>query len=375
MRNTVIIFITCLFLLYSCKNTEQEQTCTLDINVDKCINESVSINEIFDEISLIQIDSGFLISNPSYMGSAYYTYGKEHFFILDVISQKIHIVDSEGKYITTDNHVGRGPGEYTLARQIQFDDMTGLVNVLDPRGRILQYEMGENTLNFVNQISFLDYQNAAHNFHVRGNDCILSNLTQTKPLSYLNLQSGEYMVLDYEIPQWYFDCWYPRPPFFEWSDIVCYLEYHDGTIHSIDKGSISPMIFLDFGKSTCKIGNIPTNHDADYYREWIANGLKYVLPIFAMVRLCDTLLALCIYRGDTCAIVYDLASGKHKFFHQTLEGLRFEPGIIVDGAMYSFVDCSTIHEYLNPEYLDSNNAEIYHDIVNNEGCGFIRYKL
>ena len=364
----------CLILLFACQSKEESER-KIRIDVEKCMYEAPSISELFDEISLIQIDSGFLISNPSYLGPRFYTYGQGHFFILDGISQKVHIVDSNGRYVATDYHVGRGPGEYTLAGQILFDNETGRISILDPRGRILQYELVGDALKFINQVRFREHQNAAHNFYIKGNDCILSNSTQTNPLSYLNLESGEYAVLDYEVPQWYFDCWYPNPPFYEWDGEVYYFEHHDGTIHAVSNTSTSRLTSFDFGKHTCQLNDIPKNRDVHYYRDWIMNGAKYVMPIYAMTRLHDTLLALCLYKGKIHALTYNLDTGEHRFFHQTQEGLRFEPGIVVDGIMYSFVDCTSIHEYLTPECLDSKNAKIYHDIVKNESCGFIRYKL
>lgn len=365
-----------LFLLLHCSCVDNEATgITISVNVNESLNTPVSIYDLFGEISLISIDSSQFISNSSIRHTAEcYTCGKGYFFILDKTTQKIHVVDSLGTYILTDNHVGRGPGEYTLATTIQFDEESGLLNILDPRGRILQYDFNLDCLRFINEVEFLKYQNLGNSFYINGADCILTNINEMSPLSYLNINTGEYRILEYEVPEWYFDCWYPTPHYFEISNQLYYYEYHNGSVYSVDKEGVKPFLRFDFGRYTCNLDDIPEYDDAFHYSDWILNESSYVLPIYSMVGFGDIILARCLYKGGQYTMIYNLRNKNCSFFSRTIEDLMILPGIASGGLMYSFVDSSSINDYICVDILDSSSRIAYEEIINNDGCGFIVYK-
>lgn len=342
------------------------------INVETALKTETSIFDLFEKVEVICLESPS-ITNNVHSGEQYYDYYNGHIYILDEASYKVNVYDTTGRKLFVGNFRGRGPGEYSMAYAIKVNQKTGTVNVLDPRGRIMEYKEESDGLTFAREVDFSKYQVATHHFTIDGDNCVLFDFTNQQPLAVFNLSTWNYRKIDYSLPEWYFKINLPHP-FFEQDGKLCYFEQHDGTIYYIDPLSarLTKASSFDFGNKGCRLADIPRNETQDFYYDWISTNAKYVTPIYRIVAHQANLYANVVYDGLIHTIaLYD--GGASFFFEQTKEGLRFVPGVSGDGSMYTFVEFASMPEYVCPDILSEASRAAYEKIIQEQGCGLIKY--
>ena len=138
MRNILILFL--FAVIYSSCSIKHDTDHIIKIDVDSCLtNNRVSIYDIFDKIELIQLDDSLLTSNTVYSGATNITTDGSNFYLLDGKSLTVNVYSQDGKSLYKVNNVGRGPGEYTMAAQIYYNNRLKLIEILNPIGKVLRY--------------------------------------------------------------------------------------------------------------------------------------------------------------------------------------------------------------------------------------------
>jgi hypothetical protein len=98
----------------------------------------ISFDSIISRVSYVKLQTG-----PDCLIGQIYDIKKDSdiLFIRDVRAKKLLLFSTEGKYIRTINHLGRGPGEYLGLSDYKLDTSNDLVYILDgENGKLLCYD-------------------------------------------------------------------------------------------------------------------------------------------------------------------------------------------------------------------------------------------
>lgn len=118
MKRLVSLFLF-VILCSSCFTEQDGCERIISIDIDSCLTTGgVSIYDIFTKVELIQLDDSIPISNTVHTGMTNITTDGHNFYLLDSKNLSIHVYASDGKLLNHTDNVGRGPGEYTMACQI-----------------------------------------------------------------------------------------------------------------------------------------------------------------------------------------------------------------------------------------------------------------
>ena len=111
----------------------------ISLDVDELLDEEVSIFDMFSAVEVTSLDNTY---------------------------------DMDGSLVLYSYKKGRGPGEYLMADQINYNDELDVIEVLNPTGKILRYT--PDSLKFISGVDFFDSDvRAIHNFYQCGEDYIL----------------------------------------------------------------------------------------------------------------------------------------------------------------------------------------------------------
>lgn len=370
------VFSLFLFLCISC-NTRYNSDRILAIDVDSCLTSvPVSIFEFIDKIELISLDDTATLSNDAYSGVANITTDGVNFYILDNRRFTINAYAPNGKILYSINRVGRGPGEYTLASQIAYNDKQNLIEILNPLGKILRYSC--DSLKYVSELNFLGTPLATHYASHIKDEYFLYSHSDEEQLYLLNEQSKVPVSLGYNTPEHMRNYMSSSTGVFSLNGQPCIFRPYDGRLFYIDTehSELRTMIKWDFGKYNCKYRDIPKFSNARDYGDFIINySQNHIAAFCSILGTTDKLFCTIIFRGDLYTLNYNLSDDTYNFFNRTSEGMCFTPELFHGDVMYKFVDYSLLPSYINREILDDTTKKYYDQIISQEGSAIIKYTL
>jgi hypothetical protein len=281
MKIIILIIIFCLLLtciLTGCKNGISGNTSVVKDFVFKDPPEVTGLNLTdlnFDEIDYIQLET---------TDSALFTYSASPLAIIQLIvcdnnyiiqsGNKVLLFRADGKFERKLGVVGRGPDEFTVAHDVQYDEKRNKVYILAGwQNKFFEYSVtGELVRTF--SIPFFCNQ-----FRIveRGLLCYSENHTGTIDQSYNLIDTSGVVLKSYKNK-------YPftnlsgygilgENLFYTFNSILYKKEVYSDTIYSFYSDVFKPHIVISFGDSKLLTPALRSRHDGLY----LANN--YIIPL------------------------------------------------------------------------------------------------
>ena len=378
-KGLIPIAVGIAMLLSGCheKNEGVVAEHVISLDVDEMLDEEVSIFDMFSAVEVTSLDNTYPLYNHVHVGASNIASDGERIYLLDWRNGSIHVHDMDGSLVLYSYKKGRGPGEYLMADQINYNDELDVIEVLNPTGKILRYT--PDSLKFISGVDFFDSDvRAIHNFYQCGEDYILYSFSAEDKLWDLNFETAETESYGYRPPQYLFRYISAQAPFFEMDGEPYYYRTYDGLIYGFDKRRhrLFPYIAWDLGRYQSMLDEIPDDKTVSEYHDFILDYSKRRLSPFINIKSDGRrLFASVIHNGETHTLCHDLATGESLLFEKTVEGMRFLPELFRDGVMYKFVDYNFLPEYVNREILDPSSQAAYDKVLAEEGAAIVRYRL
>lgn len=134
MKNSILFYSIIAVLLLCCQEKPNEKSIIVDISNRKPIPSDT----LFSSARIIPLESrdSIMISLADkiivYQGKI---------FILDIRQNIVVVFDKEGKFLFKIDHQGRGPEEYNLLYDININPYTQTLELLDPMGSLLNFNL------------------------------------------------------------------------------------------------------------------------------------------------------------------------------------------------------------------------------------------
>ncbi|HIT46353.1 MAG TPA: 6-bladed beta-propeller [Candidatus Cryptobacteroides merdipullorum] len=349
----------------------------ISMDVDALLKEEVSIFDMFSDVDVVSLDNTYPLYNHVYLGPSNIACDGERIYILGWRDGSIHVHNMDGSLALCVSRRGRGPGEYLIADQINYNEELDLIEVLDATCRILRYTT--DSLRFVSELDFSDQGlRAMHNFYQRGDRYITHSSSEEDHLWELDSKTCQLHSYRYNPPEHLLRYNTPQAPFFEFMGKPCFFRTEDGLVWTFDadKCRLEPYIAWDFGKYSCRGEEIPEDKDVEWYHDFIFEYSKHRISPFMEIKASGSrLFAEVAHNGKLHTVYHDLETGESLLFEKTVEGMSFLPELFRDGVMYKFIDYTFLPEYVNREILDPVSQAAYDKVLAEEGAAIVRYRL
>ncbi len=230
-RSVVGFLMPALMLICGCG--AEDIAIKVPLDIDSLLEKEVSIYDMFSKVEVVRLDHSFPLSNSVYSGISRIAYNGRNFYIQDEKTLAIHVYDSKGGLVNRVDKTGRGPGEFTMACQILFNEYTNMVEVLNPMGRIFRYDA--DLLKFDSELNFAGKQlPAAHCCFPVSSGYILYSDSNDDKLWHLDSETLELCSFGYCPPSFLKDYIYVQVPFCKINGNACFFRPYDGEIYAVD---------------------------------------------------------------------------------------------------------------------------------------------
>lgn len=364
-------------LLFSACSQSEQLKYKLYVDIDSCLKaQKVSIYDLFSRLELVALDDSIPENNNVYSGPAYIAKSEERIYILDERKQTVNVYDLQGSLLMHSNNVGRGPGEYTMGRQIQYNPKLNLVEILNPSGQILRYT--PDSLKYVSKLSFSGSPLATHWIAQQENGYYLFSYSDEHQLYYMGLNHAETESLKYSSPDNLRHYMAPYPPILCLDGRPAVFRVNDGLTYSIgdSDSSVKPILRWNFGKYNSRLKDIPQYDDARKYEDFISSySQDHIAAFGSMIAHKANIFSTVVFRNTIYNLHYNTEAQSYHFFERTKEDMSFLPELFVDGVMYKYIDAQFLPKYVNREILDPDSRAAYDEILESGGSGVIKYYL
>jgi len=375
LRVACFIFINCTFLLVftNCSGSTRDRGKDVKpIEIDLSRIESVSIEEVFSSIELIPLS----LSHESAIKNVHkLIYYNERYYVLDADSRSLFIFNKDGQYLFKINNVGNGPGEYSLLYDFNINKITNRIELLNPRGTLLEYTMEGDYLSTIK----LPLR-ASRNFIDIDEDVILLfSKSEDYSLYYYSRSRDTIFQSDFKIPGIVLNT--PMMP----GDFSPLNLNYDGSInffpgynnlsYNIVNNRVVERIKWDFGKHNLKLEDIPGGKSFEKNWRYLKNcssvhSFRYYLENEQCV------FTEFLYNKSWLTLIYYKAKGEYRLIKKFKNNLipPFNP-MLFNNVMIYAAEPSQIQLFVNPEILDKKNKRIYDSIKIEDNPIIIMYHV
>ncbi len=363
----------CLLLIcISCNRSKQPQTTISpnyeSITKDTCVYYPIKDNKIavdlkkpqqasifdyFKHIELIPLET----SNDVLIGKiGKFIEHQNRYYILDVPPGGQFIVyafDATGKFIFKIDKRGKGPGEYTDLSDIIFNPFTGNIDLLNPWGFILSYDLSGNHVKTSTRVTNAELL-VVHRLIALSEKMyvFLSERRQPFQVIYYDMEENKILHQEYEknpVLQKY-----SHDPFYEYHGQWYFYDSFDNETYELGPNSLVKAYSWDFGKFTydAKKMVFPNEdpkivlHQFPYLMSVQGQNNRYVM---AQIRLPD--------EERYANLIYDKSTQDCKYIGNFTESVEFRPLLVTN----EYVLCRCYHgeldKYVNEEMLDETNRQ------------------
>lgn len=340
----VCVFSTLLaFIMASCnQGTSRDSGVTiLSVDIDKNLSEGVSIYDYCEKVEILRLDSSIAITNGGTFSPNHMAVTESNLYILDEKTNDIIVYDIEsGKHLSHVVKKGRGPGEFLLAYGIEYIEDDNTLDVLDPRGMIIRYDLSAHFDKYLVYDLSNRIKSIGHFRHIGHGQYLLFCKYAKNQIKLYDSRSDELKDFDYEAPEWLLTYSTPVRPFFEHAGRWYYYEGATGEIFSLDlnHATLDRAFEWDFHRRQFHKGMLPKRKDAYYYSEFKRSITdRFVTPFLSSWRWNDLLFAKVVYRSKLVNIMVDLNAGRSVAFEKNKEGTYFVDGLLKENVLYSLV--------------------------------------
>lgn len=380
MKQIVIAsFLTFIILFtYGCNSRTNNllDNDLIPVELDN-IKDSLSFFDIFSKVEIIPLETTNL-SLLSQMNFVKVIPFEDFIYILDSKQHLIQKFDSCGKYITTINKRGRGPGEYSLLSDFGINRQNRTIELLCPTGTLYRYTI--DSTYFVDSFSLKDSTKSTHLFEILSDDYyVFFSIFNDKKLIYYSTKENEVVKTDYTLPDYILKkstLKFAMSPFIRFNDTVRFYEGHNGNIYSIDTTSLS--IFAkykwDFGKYNFNLSEVPENeNDAYYYQLGNTISFKYASSFLLCTESDGFVISNFNFRGRMMTLAYNKSLNKSHVFHKTKEGVQIFPGYSHKEYHYICIPPKYLSQFVNKSILSSSQQIALSNINIDDNYVILKY--
>ena len=362
-------------LLFSCTNNAQKDRTheTLDASSDTI----VSFYDLFTSLEIIPLETtDSSILNPR---TVEFIINDETFYVLDDKQMLVMTFDKTGKYITTINKKGQGPGEYKELYDFAFNPFTGNLELLDPHSGINIYN--KDNYKFIKRINKPKQLPALHRFSpLTPNEYLLfCGSNDGNKMAIYNIEKEEITSDFYDVPQYLlFNTFYHHTysPFYILDDKVHFIQGYDGKVFTLENNQLSEKYCWDFGPQNFKLENLPADKDIRFYFNWDKTvGKNYATCFVKYAENSKYYMTQYRFNGKNRHLIYNKEDKNTFIFTAFQEGNFSTPTIMDENFAYSIVIPQLLEYHMNPNLLDEKGKEIFKNIQEDDNPIILKYKF
>lgn len=353
-------------------------TSKLEVDIEKLLSQEVSIYDIISDIDLICLGDSIFPSNSVYNGTKWIDFNGEKYYVLDPKTLSVYVYDKLGAFILKADLKGRGPGEYSMAEMLRYNEDSDLIEILDPMGRIYRY-----TADSVKFHSLIDYtgNSPLSSFYYLGSDSTYTiySYRGADKLWMLREETVNLQSFGYCPPEYLRRYLTSQRPIFEWNGEQYLYRTYDGLIYRINTNDLvlEKVYEWDFGKYNPQLKDIPKDKSNREYVEFILSySTEKISPFIDMYGWNNSIIANIIFNGGKVfTLIYNLDNSESILFYETIEKMKLFQGNVWNDGMYILVESDRLSEFVNRDILDDLSKIEYDKIKQAEGIGIVWYKM
>ena len=379
-----ILIISLLLLIYSCSNSKskyENDPHITNISIDVSAIPEVNLADIFKKIDLIPLETKkeSLIGNVDQL-----IYVKDSCYIIRDGDRNVLTFDKDGKFIANSVSVrGNGPGEYAFVLSAIYNPFTKMIDILQPFNKVSSYTV---SFHFVNEKKInYDGENYGffhHVFPISESEYICLYPTiydEYNTLFFYDSKEGKmiekiifddiYGYLTQTVnPVKYTDSYYYFTPA---------LTTYTGYSIDIDKRTVNPEVYLDFGKQ--RINQKETKQsDANGKIQNQLLQSRFPIPV---ANLFNKNYLICrIFMSEKVEIhtlFCNLITEKKYLIREKTEDNYLIPFfyLLEDTELYAAIFPYQISEYIDPNLLSDKAKDYISKIEEDDNPIIVKYSL
>jgi hypothetical protein len=365
LRNTVLIGLSLLLGACQPKSGHREKE-GMKIDLDR--DDKVSVFDFFSKIELIPLETNeqSVMSYPLRKIALH----KGNFYVLDKQGESIQVFAAEGRFVEKIDKKGRGPGEYDLLYDFDFNRFTGNLELMSPDGYVNIYDPDGNK--FLDQIVLPDEILAVHHFTVLSPDVYIffSDSREGNKMLFYSVSQNKIVSETYgDLPTYLFfktllhHSW---SPFYIHNDSVRFVQVYDGTIYDVTPDyQLSPRYSWDFGEQNLFSDIFPREGltTEEYFEFNKMVNTRYAAGFWLYEENSNYFITRFKYRNRLKYLIFDKHKGTYLLFDNYKENISCPPTLIDDEAMYYYASPQELHMAVRPEVLDDKNKAIFNAVT------------
>ena len=331
--------------------------------VDLKKQQQASIFDYFRHIELIPLET----NNNVVVGSVgkiifhqnrYYVFDEHH------AQEAVHIFDESGKFIFTINKRGKGPGEYTELTDVIINPFTGNLNLLNPWGFVIIYDLQGNYVKTSHKVTNAELPVVHKLIALNDKIFVFYSGYRNPKIIYYDMEEMKILHQEYEENPALHVFW--GKTFYEYRGQWYFYRLFDNAIYELSSNSMVKSYTLDFGKhnyNVNKMGNLFQIKDPRNDPKKFTSQFSYILSeigqnnryVMAQIRLPK--------EDRLVNIMYDKSVQQCKLVGQFDESVGFNPIVVTNEFVLSHCYHGELYQYVNEEMLDELNRKKLEDIM------------
>lgn len=322
-----------------CKNsraTGDREVCRITVNPD----ENVPVLDVND--IAVSMTGLLLMEDPSYPIGEIWSVKKyrDDFILFDPFKAKsVQIYDSRGRLKSVIDRLGHGEGEYTQISDVDVDEKTGQIVILDGNKRVLlYYDMGGK---YVKTLDLKNHGFVYDHFILSEGRAILDQGNDNRGRTYLKVVNdrGAIVADMIAIPEWLKGVTIsPRCPLQRTGQGVFYMPGVTPVIYQLTDTLVTPVYEIDFksgwpsesyfrekrGTHPLSLAQSMSSRDGKVCFLNFLNGKNVLYLDFE-------------YKGEVFCLFYNKETGQRKYFHPRDDHSGGLLPVGVDGDTFIYV--------------------------------------
>jgi hypothetical protein len=336
------------------------------IFVDLNKPEKVSLFDYFDSIELIPLETSDEIL---IMGIPKIIVHQDKYYAFDIQQNIIFVFDQTGKYLYRIDKKGQGSGEYTFINDFNVNPFSGNLELLEPYGRVLIYDLSGNYIE-TKRVVYPDFR-AVHEFAILDNHThVFYAMFEPKKIIYFNLDEQKLLHIEFEEDRELGA--FATKNLYQFQDDWYFFRPIHPVVYRLGQEGIEVTFQFDFGNYTRqgRTANFSQESRRDFSRkiEELFAQFPYLIQavrhnsryVFASVSLNDL--------NHWANIIYDKTTGEAKFILEFTEQVLFnshrgEEIIVTDEYVLMSIQWGDLEKRITKEMLDDKNKETFEKLL------------
>lgn len=347
-----------LGLLSGC--SRQEPIADYQVDVDLLKVQEVSVSELFKGVEVIPLeskDSAYL--NVSCLSG--YQIAGDQLFVMDKANNAVVLFSLDGEWLGTLSKQGRGPGEYVMLTDMDYNFEQRSIDILEATGRVLSYAT-EKGFPLIRELGIPNDLKSLVYFKSVPSGYYLYSGYSRSVLYYYDIKRGQvYDVAGIPEVEQNRRAGYKTAgsPFYNYNEEVFYTDGATGGVYRLAGKDAEPHIIWNLGRFSFKPGIVDADKTGTSYEQLKVASNAMAGPFSNVRETSKCVFTSALFMGRSVNIIYNKSSKAAIAFGRTSEGLIFSPGVVSNNAMYLLVPpeiaVQLIPEELTKDITDDSN--------------------